>query len=165
MAKVYINLKTDSHFWFPKPKYRGLFIDDIIRILRHVLKYYQHVGRPKAEFTRYEVQQIVEWILYKSKHNPFDAAMVSRTGKQRAFWHYFNTGFGIRNGKLFTRTGAMAARLAGYRHPKQRAWELINEYKRRRFFNPVEEWKKKQRTIDDKSNQTNRQSTEDFTVT
>lgn len=136
MAKIIINLKTNWHFWFNKPKHRGLILDDIIRMLRYVLKNYNHVGRPKPEFTRYEVENLVQWLLYKNKINPFDAAHVSRTDKQRAFWHYFlndETGFGIRNGRLFTRSGAMAARMAGYRHPKQRAWELINDYSRRKY--------------------------------
>lgn len=126
MAKIIIPLTTNNHFWFKKPKGRGLIIDDIIRILKYINKNYKHVGNPKPEFTRYEFAKIVLWILYKTKGNFFDHEHVSRTFKQRAFWKYYYTCF--LNG-----SGAQAARMAGYRNPKQRAWELIHDYRRKKY--------------------------------
>jgi len=89
MAKVIIPLKPTGCFWVTKPKYRGLVIDDIIRMLKYVLKNYHYVKYPKCEFTRFEVEKLFRWLLYKDKEAPYKWEIPCRTNKQRLFLEYY----------------------------------------------------------------------------
>jgi hypothetical protein len=100
-------------------------IDDIGFLLSSLAKNYdqEKIGCPKRQFTKQEVANIAFWVLYKERPPWPDRLIARMTLKQAKFFQYYLSLPCLGN-------ATMAARLAGYRHPKQRGYELWKKLRR-----------------------------------
>jgi len=115
-----VNLRPGTHhFAHATRRWPRWTIDDIAEALTGFSEGYDVgiVGCQKHRFSKQEVINIFHWILYK-KRPPWERRFLIRgTLRQKKFFEYYLGSLG---------NSTRAARLAGYRHPKQRGYELHN---------------------------------------
>ena len=115
-----MNLRGKGHYWCSVRTWPRWTMDEIAFLLTSLAKDYDQeaVGCPKRRFTKQEVANIVYWVLYRQRPPwPDDKLIARMTVKQAKFLEYLFSPIALGN-------ATKAARLAGYRHPKQRGHEL-----------------------------------------
>jgi hypothetical protein len=118
-------LKGSGHFFCSTKNWPRWTIDDIGFLLSSLAKNYdqEKIGCPKRQFTKQEVAYIAFWVLYKERPPWPDRLIARMTLKQAKFFQYYLSLPCLGN-------ATMAARLAGYQHPKQRGHELWKKLRR-----------------------------------
>lgn len=115
-----LKFRGKGHYYCTLRRWPRWTIDDMAFLLGSLAKDYdqEQVGCPKRRFTKQEVANLVFWVLYKQRPPWPDNKLIARmTLKQAKFLEYLFSPIALGN-------ATKAARLAGYRHPKQRGYEL-----------------------------------------